>query len=103
MKLIGSPHSTSIKGDTTWIYFERKTAKGKLIRLGQNVLKENNILVLKFDKYGVLSSKKVLDKENMAKVKYAKNETVNTVRKPGFVTGLLQSVRQKMYSQNKDK
>ena len=41
----------------TWIYIERIFTKGKYHKLGQNILKENNVLVLTFDKYGVLKKK----------------------------------------------
>ena len=30
IKIIGNPHSVSIKNNDTWIYFERKITKGKL-------------------------------------------------------------------------
>ena len=79
IKLIGSAHSTSLSDENIWIYFERTTAKGKLIKLGQNVLKKNNVLELKFDKYGILSSKKFYNKESMNKVKYSERETENEV------------------------
>ena len=72
LKIVGSPHSTSITEEDTWIYFERTTSKGKLIKLGQNVLKANNILELTFNKYDVLIYKKIHNKENMNKVKYSK-------------------------------
>jgi len=101
IKLIGKPHSTSIKNEDTWIYFERTITRGKLIKLGQNVLKENNILELKFNKYGVLSKKKIYNKANMNKVSYTKKETENTVTQPSFVGKFLQSVRQKMYGKRR--
>ena len=63
IKLIGHPHTVSIKEENTWIYFERTITRGKLTKLGQNILKENNVLKLKFNKYGVLSDKKILNKE----------------------------------------
>jgi outer membrane protein assembly factor BamE (lipoprotein component of BamABCDE complex) len=97
IKIIGTPHTTSIKEDDTWIYFERTITKGKLIKLGQNVLKENNILKLKFDKYGVLSSKKKYDKDDMKKVKYSTKITENDISKKSFVGKFLSSVKQKMY------
>ena len=59
IKLIGNPHSKSITNDNIWIYFERTISRGKLIKFGQNVLKENNILELQFNKYGVLTNKKI--------------------------------------------
>ena len=68
IKLIGNPHSKSIKDENNWIYFERTITRGKLIKLGQNVLKENNILELKFDKYGILVEKKIHNKDDMNKI-----------------------------------
>ena len=101
MKLIGNPHSTSITGDNTWIYFERTITRGKLIKLGQNVLKNNNILELKFNKYGVLNNKKIYNKESMNKVKYSEEETSNNISQKSFVGKFLSSIKQKMYSRRK--
>ena len=101
IKLIGRPHSTSLSSDNIWIYFERTISRGKLIKLGQNVLKENNVLELKFNKYGVLTSKKIYNKENMNKVSYSKKETDNKVSQKSFVQKFLSSVKQKMYGKRK--
>ena len=101
IKLIGNPHSTSLADENTWIYFERTITKGKLIKLGQNVLKENNVLELKFNKYGVLIKKKIYNKKNMNKVSYSKDETKNDVSQPSFVGKFLSSIRQKMYGKRK--
>jgi outer membrane protein assembly factor BamE (lipoprotein component of BamABCDE complex) len=101
IKLIGNPHSTSLKDNDTWIYFERTITKGRLMKLGQNVLKENNILELKFNNYGVLNYKKIYGKEDMEKVKYSKDKTKNTVTNKSFVSKFLSSIRQKMYRNQK--
>jgi outer membrane protein assembly factor BamE (lipoprotein component of BamABCDE complex) len=101
IKLIGNPHSKSLSNENTWIYFERTITKGKLIKLGQNVLKENNVLELKFNKYGVLIKKKIYNKKNMNKVSYSKDETKNDVSQPSFVGKFLSSIRQKMYGKRK--
>ena len=85
IKLIGNPHSKSLSNENTWIYFERTITKGKLIKLGQNVLKENNVLELRFNKYGILNSKKIYNKKNMNEVKYSKNQTENDITKKSFV------------------
>ena len=60
-------------------------------------MKTNNILELKFDKYGVLKEKKKYTKDNMKKVKYSSNETKNDVTQSSFVSKFLSSVKQKMY------
>ena len=62
LKLIGQPHSKSINDEDIWIYLERTLGKGKYHKLGKHVLKENNTLVLTFDKYGVLNLKKFMIK-----------------------------------------
>ena len=101
IKLIGNPHSTSLSSDSTWIYFERVITRGKLIKLGQNVLKENNVLDLKFDKYGILMSKKIYNKEDMTKIPYSDKVTENAITQQSFVGKFLSSVRQKMYGKKK--
>jgi len=97
IKLTGNPHSTSIASENTWIYFERTITRGKLIKLGQNVLKENNVLELRFNKYGILNSKKIYNKKNMNEVKYSKKQTENNITEKSFVTKFLSSIKQKMY------
>ena len=101
LKIIGNPHTTSINDENIWIYFERMITRGKLIKLGQNVLKTNNVLELKFDKYGVLKSKKIYNKEEMNKITYADKETENNISQQSFVGKFLSSVRQKMYGKRK--
>ena len=101
IKLMGNPHSTSLANKDTWIYFERTISKGKLIKLGQNVLKENNVLEIQFDKYGIVASKKIYNKKNMNEVKFSDKETKNDVTQQGFVSKFLSSVKQKMYGNRK--
>jgi outer membrane protein assembly factor BamE (lipoprotein component of BamABCDE complex) len=103
ISIIGNPHTVSIKEDNTWIYFERTITRGKLIKLGQNVLSENNILKLKFNKYGVLTYKKILHKDDMKKIKYSKKETSNERVQKSFVESFLSSVKQKMYRKRSTK
>ena len=101
IKLIGRPHSVSVISDDIWIYVERVLTKGELLELGRNVLIVNNSLVLKFDKYGILSEKKIYDLKDMNKIAYAKNETQNTVTDQSFVNKFLSSIKQKMYGKKK--
>ena len=96
VKLIGRPHTLSLKGEDTWIYFERTLTRGKLIRLGQNVLKENNVLKLKFNKYGVLMSKNIYSKDDMQKIRYSKTETNSDISQKSFVGKFLSSIKQKI-------
>ena len=101
IKLIGNPHTISISDKNTWVYFERTISKGKLVKLGQEVLKKNNVLELKFDKYGILKNKKIYTKDDMKKVKYSTSTTENNVTQQSFVGKFLSSVKQKMYGKRK--
>ena len=101
IKLIGHPHTVSIKEENTWIYFERTITRGNVIKLGKNILKENNILELKFNKYGILIEKKIFNKENMSNIKYSKKETANNVSQLSSVGKFLSSIKQKMYGKRK--
>ena len=56
-KLMGFPHAKSLNDSNTWYYFERTLQKGKMHKLGQNILKENNVLVLSFNSAGILKKK----------------------------------------------
>ena len=101
VEILGKPHAKSISTDDIWFYFERTYTRGELVKLGRNILKENNILKLEFDNYGVLKKKSMTNKNKMNKVKYYKGSTKNTVKEPSFVNKFIQSVRQKMYSRRK--
>ena len=70
--------------------------RGNLLKFGRNYLKKNNVLVLEFDKYGILTKKEFYNKKKMKKVSFAKDVTENEIRKENFIEGFLSSVRQKM-------
>jgi outer membrane protein assembly factor BamE (lipoprotein component of BamABCDE complex) len=96
LKVIGQPHSKSVNDDDIWFYIERTLTKGKYHKLGKHVLKTNNVLVLKFNKYGVLQVKELLTKDDIKKVSFSKETTKNELTKKSFVEKFLSSVKQKM-------
>ena len=100
IKLIGTPHTKTISSND-WIYIERVLVKGKLHKLGKNVLKTNNVLVLSFDKFGILKEKNFLNKDDINKMKFSKKITENNLAKTSFVESFLSSIRSKMYSNRK--
>ena len=101
IKIIGQPHSKSINDDDIWIYVERTLTKGKYHKLGQHVLKKNNTLVLKFDKFGILKDKEIYDKNNTNQIAFSNKETTNELSKRSFVETFLSSLKQKMYGNRK--
>ena len=102
VKIFGQPQIINVdKNDITWIYMERILSKGKYHKLGQHILKENNILILDFNKYGVLKSKKLLNKDQINKIKFSDKNTENELAQRSFIQNFLQSIRQKMYGNRK--
>jgi outer membrane protein assembly factor BamE (lipoprotein component of BamABCDE complex) len=97
IKIIGNPHTKSISNNDDWIYIERILTKGGYHKLGQNILKSNNVLVLTFDKYGVLNEKHFLSKKDINKIKFSKKVTENDLSKKSFVQSFLSSIKTKMY------
>ena len=101
IRIMGRPHIKEDEINQSWIYLERILSKGKYHKLGRHILKENNILVLDFDKYGVLKNKKFLKKEDLKKLEFSQKITENELTQKSFVQKFLQSIKQKMYSNQK--
>ncbi len=97
VKLLGKPHIRSLDDINTWIFVERILTRGEYHKLGQNILKENNVLILNFNKYGILEEKKFLDKNEIKKISFSKDETENDITRKSFIQKTLQSIKQKMY------
>ena len=94
---IGFPHSKSIDNDNIWIYFDRDLTKGSYHKLEQPVLKESNVALLEFNKYGILNKKSFFNKDEIKKLKFAEKNTENEMTKKSFVEKFLSSVKAKMY------
>ena len=101
IKILGKPHSKSLREQNTWIYIERTRTRGKLLKFGRNILLYNNVLVLTFDKYGILEEKLFYDKKEMNRYKFAKAETENKVRRGSFIKSFVNSLREKMQTNAK--
>ena len=101
ISVLGHPATKGMSDDNLWIYIERTTTRGKFFKLGRSYLKKNNVLILEFDKYGVLNKKEFYDKENMKRINFAKAITENEVRKENFIYSFLSSIRQKMETRKK--
>ena len=101
IEILGQPSTKGMVDDNLWIYIERTRTRGKLLKFGRNYLKKNNVLVLDFDKYGILQKKEFYEKDDMNKIRFSKNVTENEVRKENFINSFLSSIRQKMLSKRK--
>ena len=101
INIFGQPSTKGLSDENLWIYIERTITKGKLLKLGRNILQKNNVLVLEFDKYGILKKKEFHDINDMKEITFAKNITENEIRKENFVYSFLSSVRTKMQQKKK--
>ena len=101
INVMGRPQITDTNSIDSWIYLERTLSKGKYHKLGKHVLKDNNVLILSFNKYGILNNKQFLTKKDINSIEFVKKETVNEISQQSFVTKFLQSVREKMYNNRK--
>ena len=102
IKILGQPHSRSIDNENIWIYIERTLSKGKYHKLGRHTLVTNNVLVLSFNKYGVLIQKDLYDKNDLKKISFSNKKTTNALTQSSFVADFLSSVKSKMYRRNKN-
>ena len=101
IRIVGTPHTKSITDDQSWIYIERILAKGEYHKLGKNLVLRSNVMVLDFDKFGILKDKNIYDKNKIANIKFSKDITVNNLSQRSFIQEFLQSIRTKMYGNRK--
>jgi outer membrane protein assembly factor BamE (lipoprotein component of BamABCDE complex) len=101
VNIMGQPQIKSEINQNEWIYLERTITKGKFHKLGKNILKDNNVLVLYFNKYGILETKEFLNKDDINQINFSQQATENDLSKKSFVQSFLESVKQKMYGNRK--
>ena len=95
-KILGIPSTKSKFNNDIWIYIERKQSQSKLKELGKMKIVKNDVLILEIDKYGILKKKEFFNKDDMKKIKFAKNNTEDKFGKNSFIYEFLSSMRQKM-------
>ena len=101
IKIFGQPATKGMTDDNLWIYIERTQTREKLLKLGRNYLSKNNVLVLEFNKLGIVIKKDFFNKDNMKNIKFAKSITENELKKENFIYSFLSSIRQKMQTKTK--
>ena len=101
VEVLGQPSTKGMTDENLWIYIERTRTRGKLLKLGRNYLKKNNVLILEFDKFGILRKKVFYDKNDMNQINFTKKITENDIKKENFIYSFLSSIRQKMEQKKK--
>ena len=101
IKIFGQPATKGMTDDNVWIYIERTQTREKILKLGKNYLSKNNVLVLEFNKLGIVAQKDFYNKNNMKDIKFVKSITQNELKKENFIYSFLSSIRSKMEQKKK--
>ena len=96
LKILGNPSTKSKFDDNLWIYIERKQTQSRLRNLGKLTIEANNVLVLEINNYGILEKKEFYNRDEMKKLKLAKEITGTDLKKDSFVYKLFSSMRAKI-------
>ena len=103
VSLIGPPSSKSDFNENKWFYIERKKTNQSLIKLGIKKIEKNNILIVEFNKIGILINKELIDKDKMNDVKYTKSITEKDFQSSNFLYNVFTSLREKINAPTKKK
>jgi len=96
IKIIGPPSYISDFNENKWFFIERRKTNQSLLKLGIKKIEKNNVLIVNFNKLGILVDKKILDINNMNDITYVKTTTVKDFQQDNFVYNLLSSLREKI-------
>ena len=95
-KILGPPSTKGSFDNDVWVYIERKTTVSDLRTLGRKKLLTNNVLLLEFDKRGLLVKKDFYDKNQMNKIQISKNTTSVLNKKNTFMQSVITSLKYKI-------
>ena len=98
LSIIGKPSSVSMFDENLWFYFERENQNQSVLKLGKSKIVKNNVLEVSFDKYGIVTSKRIYNIDDMNKVEIEKKITRKDYDKSSFIVKSLNSIIQKVNS-----
>ncbi len=94
-KIIGPPSSKSTFNNS-WLYFERKKTNQSLFKLGKKTISRNNILIIEFNKMGLVKDKTLLNLNDMNDIEIAEKKTEKDFTQDNFIYNLLSTLRNKI-------
>jgi len=101
--LIGPPSSISNFDNNKWFYIEREKTNQSIVKLGKKKINKNNVLVLKFNDFGILEKKEIFKLEDMNDVSLVKNTTEKKFKQDNFLYNVFSSLREKINAPTKAK
>ena len=93
---MGYPSTKNTFDNDIWIYIERKTTVSQIRTLGRKKILKNDVLVLEFDKRGLLVKKDFYNIKDMNKIEISKDQTDVLSKKDSFVRTIISTLRQKI-------
>ena len=96
VKLIGQPSTISDFNTNKWFYIERLKKNQSLFKLGRQKIKKNNILIVEFDNKGILTTKKLLNLNDMKDIKYLEEITEKEFEQDNIIYNVFTSLREKI-------
>jgi len=67
-----------------------------LLKLGKKKLSRNNILILEFNKRGLVAEKKLLDINDMKDLEIAEKKTIKKFRQDNYLYDIFTTLREKI-------
>ena len=96
VKIIGQPSTISDFNTNKWFYIERLKKNQSLLKLGRQKIKKNNILIVEFDNKGILTTKKLLNLNDMKNIKYLEEITEKEFEQDNIIYNVFTSLREKI-------
>ena len=96
VKIIGQPSTISDFNTNKWFYIERLKKNQSLLKLGRQKIKKNNILIVEFDNKGILTTKKLLNLNDMKDIKYLEEITEKEFEQDNIIYNVFTSLREKI-------
>ena len=94
--IIGPPSIKSEFNENKWFYIERLKTNRSIFKLGTQKIKKNNVLIVELNNAGLLTSKKLLNINNMNDIKYLEKETNKEFINKNIIYGVFSSLREKI-------
>tara|TARA_B100000287_G_C20074003_1_gene559561 strand:+ start:64 stop:519 length:456 start_codon:yes stop_codon:yes gene_type:complete len=99
----GKPSTVSLFDENTWFYIQRVKVNQSVIKLGSSKIKNNNVLEITFNDYGIVKTKKFYQLNNMNDITIVKGVTERKYETSSGFGKLLKSLEQKINSPKKNR
>ena len=101
--LIGPPSSKSSFDENKWYYVERLKQNQSIIKLGNEKIQKNNILIVELNKNGIIKNKRLIKIEDMNDVKYVESITKKDFEQDTFIYDLFTGFREKINAPSRNR